>query len=578
MRKFSLLAILAATLALSACGTVADLDKGGRQDPTTPSQFLTLVTRDKYEGDSSRTWGWTNEKPLTEVKVGDKLAFVFGYLRGTYRVELNEWNWNEDGDKVSVPDLPLVWNHDEGNVQTVRTFNWTPSRDGEYHFNLWLSNQAGKSLEGTPIELVVKVSGSTTDPEPGGDLLSWVNATINGRVIASGENINLSPGDGISFNWGARSSSTNVIATVVNDSRELYRSTEYKGSKWLSENEGLRDGTTVFRVEASGDGKSEVRTVSFHISRNDTEPAPPPLSDQINWFDATLNGSQIRAGQEVSIRLGDGISFNWGVNSSVDRVTITVRSDGKEIFSSSSRENSEWISYSRLYDGEVVFQIRLEDSGRSYTRTLRFWATKSGTPSSSRARVTFDLRTPSGYSDRDVRLRILDNDGYTIDIVRNGDTLTLSSGTYEGALIEDNTFAVSSASFACTRDNSREVSLRVSRGDDVTCRVNFSERSSSPEPTGAPASVWYNGKEYTGVVVIPLYGNNFEIRWDAKWSYDSVYVQLYKVGQKDFFQSSERTGSRSFDPSSLGVGDYILRLNQYVDGRNDLVTVSIKIQ
>lgn len=581
---------LTVAIALVACGTVEA--PNNPRDNTPSSQFFTLVTTGEYE-DSEKSWGWSDTDPLTEAAVRDELTFVFGYLRGTYRVELNEWNWNMDNRDVSVSGLPLVFSHDEGDVQTVRTFEWSPEHEGEYHFTLWLSDQGGQAREGAPIELVVVVGdhGDDEDPEPEpdpdpdpnpGTLMSWVNATINGRVISENEDIRLSSDEGISFNWGARSSATSVVATVVNDGREVYRSTASEHSEWLSRSD-LRNGTTVFRIEARRDGKTEVQSTSFRISGSTTtprppDPAPPPLSSQINWFDATHNGSLIGSGREVTLRSGDGISFNWSVNSSVDRVSVSVRSDGREVYSSSSRERSEWLSFSRLYDGEVVYRITLEDAGRTYVRTFRFWVRKSTASTPNRGTVTFDLRTPSGYSDRDVRLRIYDSDGYSVDTVRDGDELYLAAGWYEGVLIESDTFTVSSASLACSRNNSRDVEFRVARGDDVTCRVNFAARSTSPDPTDAPASVWYNGREYTGLVTIPLYGNNFEIRWEASRGYDSVYVQLYKVGQADFFQSSERTGSRSFDPSSLGVGDYILRLNQYVDGRNDLVTVNIKIQ
>jgi hypothetical protein len=259
-----IMAFILAT-ALSACGAASDREPG---DTTTPSQFLTLVELDQHESaTSSKTWSWADEESLATVEVGDELRFVFGYLRGTYRVELKEWNTAG----VSVDDLPFALDYDEGNAQDVRTFDWTPEEEGEYHFSLWLSNQSGQPRADTPIELVVVVGDEeTVDPDPDPDLselIRWFNVTVDaGRDQVEDEDV-IEPvgGDGgISVNWSV-APVDGVEITVTSDGDQVYRSTEEENSRWISF-DVIEDSDVVVRLRIEDDGRSYAKSIRFEVA------------------------------------------------------------------------------------------------------------------------------------------------------------------------------------------------------------------------------------------------------------------------------------------------------------------------
>lgn len=481
MKFFNLFVTLIAVWALSSCGIVTDPGEGTPRDTGTHSQFLTLVTESVYEDadNEGQTWGWAQEDSQVEVERGDELVFIFGYLRGTYRVELNEWNWNEDGDDVSVSGLPLVFNYDEGDTEQVHTFRWTPSRDGEYHFNLWLSNQSGQPKDGTPIELTVVVGN--------------------------------------------------------------------------------------------------------HDGGDDSDDRDPELSELVRWFNVTADEGrdEIRDGDEIDPRGGDGgVSVNWSVDSSADEIDLTVTSRGREIYHSSSRSNTKWIAYDEIEDSDVVVRLRIEKDGRSYTRTIRFDVEPDdGTSAGDRGTITFSFSVPSGYSTGDVRMRVTDSRGYLVGYADNGDRFELREGFYEATLVEKNDFEVDYVTRDCSRGSSVEVNFRVEDDEDFRCSVYFEEVDETDEfCEDAVARILYDRDCFQYGLMVSRSGPDFRMEWDLSTGYDRHYVQLYRVGVGDVYQSTLRSGSRTVDPSNLEPGEYEFRVTGYDSGGADLWTLVVIIQ
>lgn len=482
MKFFNLFVVLIAAWALSACGIITDSGDATPRDTATRSQFLTLVTEDNYDdGDNQgKTWGWAYEDSLVEVERGDDLVFIFGYLRGTYRVELKEWNWNEDDDEVSVSGLPLSFDYDEGDTERVHTFRWTPSHNGEYHFSLWLSDQSGRPRAGSPIELTVVVGdhGDTDNPD---------------------------------------------------------------------------------------DGESD-----------------PELSELVRWFNVTLDGGrdEVGDGDRIDPRGGDGgISVNWSVDSSTDEIDLTVTSRGREIYHSSSRSNTRWIAFDEIEDSDVVVRLRIEEDGRSYTRTIRFEVRPDGTSTADRGTITFSFFVPSGYSTGDVRMRITDSRGYLVGYADNGDRFELREGHYEATLVEKNDFEINYTTRDCSRGSSAEVNFRVEDNEDFRCSVYFEEVDDADEfCEDAVAHVIYDRDCFQHGLIVTRSGPDFRMEWDLSTGYDRHYVQLYRVGVGDVYQSTARSGSRTVDPSNLEPGVYEFRVTGYDSSGADLWWVVIYVQ
>lgn len=483
MKFFNLFVTVIAVWALSSCGiTQVDPDDRLPDDTTTRSQFLTLVAEGDYENadNEGKTWGWADEDSLVEVERGDDLVFIFGYLRGTHRVELKEWNWNENDVDVTVSGLPLSFDYDEGDVERVHTFRWSPSYDGEYHFSLWLSDQSGRPRTGSPIELTVVVGdhGGTDDP-------------------------------------------------------------------------------------------------------GDPDP-DPELSELVRWFNVTLDGgrAEVGDGDRIDPRGGDGgISVNWSVDSSVDEIDVTVTSAGTEIYHSSSRSSTRWIPFDAIEDSNVAVRLRIEESGRVYAKTIRFEVDRDGTSAGERGTVTFSFFAPSGYSALDMRMRITDSRGYLIGYADNGERFELREGYYKATLVERNDFAVDYVTRQCTKLSDTEVSFHTEDDVNIECYIYFQEVDESAELCeDAVAHVLYSGNCFQNGVIISRSGPDFRIEWDLSTGYDRHYVQLYRVGVGDVYQSTARSGSQTVDPSNLEPGEYEFRVTGYDSGGADLSTVAIIIR
>ena len=471
MKFFNLFVVFIAVWALSACGITTDPGDKTPGDTTTPSQFLTLVTVGDHENTDNEgvTWGWANEDSLIEVESGDDLVFVFGYLRDTYRVEIKEWNTSGE----SVDGLPFALDYDEGNEQGVRTFNWTPEEEGEYHFSLWLSTQEGEPRADTPIKLVVVVGDEgTVNPDPDPD------------------------------------------------------------------NE---------------------------------------LSNAIRWFNVTVaDGSEVEDGDEI--RPFGGISVNWSVVA-VDRVEVTITSMGTEIYHSTAREHTRWISFDEIEDSNVVVRLRIEDDGKSYTRTIRFEVGVDDSGAGARGQMIFTFFPPSGYSAEEMRVRITNSRGHLVRYVDNGDRLELSEGQYYATLVEQNDFEIVRVERQCTRLSDGVVRFNMEDDENIRCHVYFEEVDYSDELCeDAVAKVFVSGDCYEYEVSISRSGPDFRLEWDLSAGYDRHYIQLYRVGVGDVYQSTSNSGSRTVDPSNLEPGEYEFRVTGYDNSVADLWLVTINVE
>lgn len=271
VKKFLLFLSAAAVVALLAsCGKMPDQPAPPAAPPAPgerSAQFLTLVSVDEFEKHPSRGQGWATVPSLTTAKVGDKLIFVFGFVPGTERVELNSWHWSaEHPGGVRVPGLPLVIDGDEARAGGIRTFRWTAEHLGRYGFKLYLADTSGRSLPGTPIVREVLVERRAPLCETA---VQWFNVTNDlTREVVSGEvNLNDSRNRGLSFNWGVQAGSTARVSITLN-SREVFSSALLAHSHWIAFS-ALEVGRLEFRlrVEPVGCAPAYERVIALRLVR-----------------------------------------------------------------------------------------------------------------------------------------------------------------------------------------------------------------------------------------------------------------------------------------------------------------------
>lgn len=215
------------------------------------------------------------------------------------------------------------------------------------------------------------------------------------------------------------------------------------------------------------------------------------------------------------------------------------------------------------------------DSCRSTTRA------SLDVPSSVNRNESFNARFYVPCGSDYVSLQVYDSDGYEID------RWTFSSSDLD-------------------RYEGREVSYRLSHNREETLLVQLTVNGKYPSqinrdvrvgssgggtppppgtancPTSLDVRVRYGDFNYEDVVYIPRSGENFRLIWSSasRDFADGNYVQLYDASRGvDVFQSNNRTGDRTINPSTLQAGEYHLRFTGYHgDGRTAclrIVTIHI---
>ncbi|MDZ7725983.1 MAG: hypothetical protein U5L75_00125 [Candidatus Campbellbacteria bacterium] len=308
MKKIGLLLVPFVLLFLGACTQLNQQPKDGNsgENAVTPQAFLVAVDNSTYQDNQDRTWSWADARSRADVDIGEELTIVYGYVRGTYRVELGEWNTTD----TDVSDLPVVHTHNFGDQESVETFNWTPQRSGEYHFVLYLSDKSGNNRSGSPIEIVVNVGSQDDDngdndsdkdtdggnddsgdddgddgnSDHGGDdnddhnddedndtgnndpnLIDYLNVTdSDGSHVRDNDDVDVDDGKGFSVNWGAVSSADDAELTIRVDGHRIYSSTRESHSKYISFSD-YDDGEVVVRLEVERDDDRDVETIRFDL-------------------------------------------------------------------------------------------------------------------------------------------------------------------------------------------------------------------------------------------------------------------------------------------------------------------------
>lgn len=88
----------------------------------------------------------------------------------------------------------------------------------------------------------------------------------------------------------------------------------------------------------------------------------PPCDVEVRWFNITYDLSKEIAEGEVNLNdsRNRGLSFNWSVGpSNVARVSITLNS--REIYSSDLLTHAQWVAFSSLDVGRLVFRLIIGD-------------------------------------------------------------------------------------------------------------------------------------------------------------------------------------------------------------------------